>query len=61
MTLHSATINGKPVNGQKTFSVSNPATGEEVGRAPDMGAAELDAAVAAAKAAFPAWSAKSDE
>lgn len=61
MTLHSATINGKPVIGQKTFSVLNPATGEEVGRAPNMGAAELDAAVAAAKAAFPAWSAKSDE
>jgi acyl-CoA reductase-like NAD-dependent aldehyde dehydrogenase len=61
MTIHSATINGKPVGAERSFSVLNPATGQEVGRAPNMGAADLDAAVAAAKAAFPAWSAKSDE
>lgn len=43
------------------FIVINPATGGEAGRAPIMGATELDAAVSAAKAAFPEWSAKSDE
>lgn len=43
------------------FIVINPATGGEAGRAPIMGATELDAAVSAARAAFPEWSAKSDE
>ena len=61
MTIHSATIDGKPMIGEHSFSVLNPATGGEVGRAPNMGAAELNAAVAAAKAAFPAWSAKSEQ
>ncbi|MGJ8546036.1 MAG: aldehyde dehydrogenase family protein [Sulfitobacter sp.] len=42
------------------FDVINPATGGVAGRAPDAGQAELDAAVAAAKAAFPAWSATPD-
>ena len=56
-----ATIGGKPVSASSDFTVTNPATGEAVGRAPDMGAAELEAAVAAAKAVFPAWSAQSDE
>ena len=35
--------------------VTNPATGEEVGRAPRATRADLDAAVAAARAAYPAW------
>ncbi|KRB60544.1 aldehyde dehydrogenase [Rhizobium sp. Root708] len=61
MTVHTATINGKPITGERSFSVLNPATGAEVARAPNMGAEELNAAVAAAKAAFPAWSAKSDQ
>lgn len=61
MTIHSATIDGKPMAGERSFSVLNPATGGEVGRAPNMGAAELNAAVAAAKAAFPAWSARSEQ
>ncbi|MEK1897702.1 MAG: aldehyde dehydrogenase family protein [Rhizobium sp.] len=61
MTIHSATIDGKPMTGERSFSVRNPANGAEVGRAPNMGAAELNAAVAAAKAAFPAWSAMSDQ
>lgn len=33
----------------------NPATGEALGRVPLSGAAEVDAAVQAARAAFPAW------
>ncbi|WP_028745758.1 aldehyde dehydrogenase family protein [Rhizobium mesoamericanum] len=61
MTIHSAIIDGKPIRGERSFSVLNPATGFEAGRVPNMGAAELNAAVAAAKAAFPTWSAKSDQ
>ncbi|KKL13029.1 hypothetical protein LCGC14_2529860, partial [marine sediment metagenome] len=43
------------------FPVANPGTGGQAGTAPDAGQAELDRAVAAAKAAFPSWSATSDE
>ncbi|WP_234186307.1 aldehyde dehydrogenase family protein [Shinella sp. NM-101] len=56
-----ATIGGKPASTGSDLAVVNPATGEEIGRAPNMGGAELDAAVAAAKAAFASWSAQSDE
>ncbi|WP_337181984.1 aldehyde dehydrogenase family protein [Shinella sp.] len=56
-----ATIGGRPESSGSDFAVVNPATGEEIGRAPNMGGAELDAAVAAAKAAFASWSAQSDE
>ena len=56
-----ATIGGKPAQVGSDFVVTNPATGEEVGRAPNMGGAELEAAVAVAKAAFVSWSAQSDE
>lgn len=61
MTDYVAMTDGKPVRSAATFAVMNPATGEEAGRAPNMTGADLDAAVAAAKAAFPAWSAQSDE
>lgn len=56
-----ATIGGKPAHAGSDFAVLNPANGREVGRAPNMGGAELDAAVAVAKAAFVSWSALSDE
>lgn len=56
-----ATIGGKPVDGAVRFPVLNPATGEEVGRAPNLGPEELDMAVSAARTAFPTWSAQSDE
>lgn len=39
----------------KTFPVTNPASGAEIGRVPLSTAADVDAAVQAAKAAFPAW------
>ncbi|HEY0944487.1 MAG TPA: CoA-acylating methylmalonate-semialdehyde dehydrogenase, partial [Opitutaceae bacterium] len=39
-----------------TSSVYNPSTGEEIAAVPLGGAAEVDAAVRAAEAAFPAWS-----
>lgn len=42
----------------ETHAVTNPATGEEIGRIPNCGRAETARAIAAAEAAFPAWSAK---
>jgi succinate-semialdehyde dehydrogenase/glutarate-semialdehyde dehydrogenase len=38
-----------------TFEVTNPSTGEVLGLAPNMGAAEADRAIAAAGHALPAW------
>lgn len=60
MTDYRLTIDGQPVATRETFAVTNPSTGAEAGRAPNAGAAELDAAVAAAQRAFPAWSAQDD-
>ncbi len=40
-----------------TFAVTNPATGEEIGRVPDGGPDDARAAIAAADAAFASWSA----
>jgi acyl-CoA reductase-like NAD-dependent aldehyde dehydrogenase len=52
------TIAGRSVEGDATMAVLNPATEEVVARAPDASKAQLDEAVAAAGAAFPAWSAR---
>jgi succinate-semialdehyde dehydrogenase/glutarate-semialdehyde dehydrogenase len=41
-----------------THAVVNPATREKIGTVPDMGATETRRAIEAAKAAFPAWAAK---
>src|ERR1700737_146453 len=51
-------INGRSVDGTSSVfgDVWNPARGERSARVAFAGAAEVDAAVAAAKAAFPAWS-----
>jgi acyl-CoA reductase-like NAD-dependent aldehyde dehydrogenase len=54
-------IDGRLVAGASTFDVINPATEEVLAKCPRADAAQLNAAVAAAKAAFPAWSAKSFE
>ena len=43
--------------GARTSAVYNPATGEQTGALPLATPAEVDAAVQAAKAAFPAWAA----
>jgi succinate-semialdehyde dehydrogenase/glutarate-semialdehyde dehydrogenase len=43
---------------KKTFAVQNPATGEPLGRVPDLGAAEARRAVEAAERALPGWRAK---
>nr|WP_301542607.1 5-carboxymethyl-2-hydroxymuconate semialdehyde dehydrogenase [Cupriavidus basilensis] len=48
-------INGKQVDGKDTFTTWNPATGEEIATVAAGGEAEVNAAVAAAKAAFPKW------
>ncbi len=53
-------INGRWVAAESgnTFEIRNPADRNEiVGRAPDSSAADVDAAVRAARAAFPAWAA----
>jgi succinate-semialdehyde dehydrogenase/glutarate-semialdehyde dehydrogenase len=41
-----------------THAIHNPATGAEIARVPDLGAAETERAIAAAAAALPAWQAK---
>jgi len=46
----------RPALDGATEPVLNPATGEEIAQAPLSGAADIDAAVAAAKRAFEAWS-----
>lgn len=49
-------INGKDVESDDVFETINPATGEVIAEVASGGQKEVDAAVAAAKAAFPAWS-----
>jgi acyl-CoA reductase-like NAD-dependent aldehyde dehydrogenase len=53
-------IDGASVPAAATFEVKNPSTGEVAGLAPNATVADLDKAVAAAHAAFPSWSQKSD-
>lgn len=50
-------INGKPVAGRDYFESLNPATQEVLAEVAAGGQQEMDAAVAAAQAAFPAWAA----
>lgn len=51
------TINGCKVTGETGLAVLNPATEEVIATAPEASKAQLEEAVAAAKAAFPAWAA----
>ncbi len=51
-------INGQLVAGAGVMDVINPATGEPFTQCPRADEAQLNEAVAAAKAAFPAWAAK---
>lgn len=53
----SMTIGGQAVTGKHGFDVVNPATEAAIARAPDASRDELDAAVAAARSAFPGWAA----
>jgi acyl-CoA reductase-like NAD-dependent aldehyde dehydrogenase len=50
-------IDGRLVDGASTFDVINPATERVLAKCPRADLAQLNQAVAAAKAAFPAWSA----
>lgn len=52
-------IGGKLVAGDQTMNVVNPATEEVLAACPRASMSQLNQAVAAAKAAFPAWSATS--
>ena len=51
------TIGGQGVPGAGAFPVLNPANEQEIAHAPDCSREQLDAAVAAGRRAFPAWSA----
>ncbi|MBI5720007.1 MAG: 5-carboxymethyl-2-hydroxymuconate semialdehyde dehydrogenase [Burkholderiales bacterium] len=51
-------IAGKPVESAETFKTVNPATQQVLAEVARGGAEEVHAAVAAAKAAFPAWAAR---
>jgi len=48
-------INGREVESRETFQTLNPATLEPIAEVASGGAQEIDAAVQAAKAAFPQW------
>ncbi|KFY01756.1 hypothetical protein O988_02550 [Pseudogymnoascus sp. VKM F-3808] len=54
-------INGEfqAIDESQTFDLHSPSTGELIAKVPEATAKDVDAAVAAAKAAFPAWSALS--
>ena len=52
-------IDGQSIPAEATFGVVNPATEEVFAQAPEASRENLDAAVAAAREAFPAWRAKS--
>ena len=54
-------INGEwtAAEGERDFETTNPATGEHLAWCADASAADVDRAVAAAQAAFPAWAATS--
>ena len=56
MTDFKLLINGRLVPGASSVDVLNPATEEVVAACPTASEAQLNEAVAAAKAAFPAWS-----
>ncbi|MGE5260755.1 MAG: NAD-dependent succinate-semialdehyde dehydrogenase [Actinomycetota bacterium] len=53
-----ALIDGEWVTSNKTFPVTDPATGEEIATVPNLGAKDAARAIDAAAAALPAWSAK---
>ncbi|MCB4358729.1 aldehyde dehydrogenase family protein [Quatrionicoccus australiensis] len=60
LPLYSMIIDGKPVLAATTFDVINPASGAAFARVAAGDATHVDAAVAAARAAFPGWAALPD-
>lgn len=57
MKTYKMLIGGKLVGGTDSMPVINPATEDVIANAPDCTRSEMDQAVAAAKKAFPSWSA----
>jgi acyl-CoA reductase-like NAD-dependent aldehyde dehydrogenase len=57
MTEYKLLINGKLVAGDNTMTIVNPATEQPVAECPRGSVAQLNEAIAAAKAAFPSWAA----
>ena len=55
---YTMTINGRAVTSDSHFEAFNPATEKVLAAVPDASRGQLDQAVAAAKAAFPNWSAR---
>ncbi|BBI53819.1 hypothetical protein HORIV_62400 [Vreelandella olivaria] len=47
-------INGELVQSQRTLDVTNPSTGKVIRQVADANAADVERAIAAAQAAFPA-------
>jgi len=54
------TIGGKSVGSEQTFDSINPATGESIGKVPVSTRQQVADAIAAARAAQPAWAARPD-
>ena len=53
-----ALVNGQWVSGGSRFAVTDPATGTHLADVANLGAADAEAAIAAANAAWPAWRSK---
>jgi len=51
-------VNGQWIKGASRFDVLDPATGEKLADVANLGAADAEAAIAAANAAWPAWKTK---
>lgn len=60
MSEYSLIIDGSKISTDQTFGVNNPATGKIFAQCPLATIEHVDQAVAAARRAFPAWSATSD-
>ena len=59
MSDYSMLINGEAVSADSAIEVINPATEQPIASVPAASSEQLDTAVAAARAALPAWSARS--
>lgn len=58
LSEYTMTINGEAATSSDSFNAYNPATEEVIATVPDASRDQLEAAVAAAKRAFPAWAAR---
>lgn len=60
MTTYDNIVNGRHVASERRITSTNPANGEVLGTVPYSSAEQVAAAVAAAKAALPAWATRPD-